>query len=180
MPFPISRTGSVAVPADPHLPVTADQLLDRVEHALTERGAVGFVRDGRRLHFRSALLLPGSNWNVLASVSSGWVEAEVGESRVVLRYDLRLMRLFGLMGAISVPFLVFVAPMLYRQVDGRTVVLVSVVMQLLSFGINYAISIARFPGFFLRAIGPAAQHQVPSSMTLSPWAPGQPPRFPRR
>lgn len=177
MPFPISRTGSITVPPDADVPRTPEHVLARTREALAERGADRFVERDGRLHFRSPFrwLPPGGSWNILAPISRGWVAAEVRGSGICLRYHLRYTRLVTV--ASGMVFAVLAVVVLTSSV-GDSEPWLLVVLWLWLCGVNYLISIIRFPGFLRWRLRSEAQRRGVPSME-PPWAPGKPPRFPR-
>ena len=153
MPFPISINGSV------RLRVTSpDTLIPRVteeiDALLSGELAKAVDVDGSSVSFRAGMFRMVPGWNILAPIGSGRLIAEASESAIVVRYHLSLVQSLLFVTAAT---LLFAAP----AVAAGQFVIYPIVMWLWLFGMNYVLTLFRFPNWLrtgLETRGPSGCH----------------------
>ena len=156
MPFPFSSEGTI-------LTETADlpQVAAIIEAVLRQAKASKISTTTTRIDFTGGLFRLVSNWNLLAPISSGRVEFHQRDRTVEIRYHISFVQLF-VVATITMIFMFGVLPILSS--GDRALFSLSVIglTWLWLFGMNYVISVFRFPAALRSALEKASHgHAIP-------------------
>ncbi|HST63249.1 MAG TPA: hypothetical protein VLK84_31350 [Longimicrobium sp.] len=166
MPHPFSWSESLLVST--RRPVTADEVLDRMERVLRRESVREIQRTETELSFRVGFLQQTRGWSLLAGITAGTVEVRVHPSAVDVRYELDFRQVawaatamialaaFGIYGA---------------QGDSALPPWALLVGWGWLAGGSMGIALARFPRFVRGAIQDVARGPVPAALTALPSAP---------
>lgn len=151
MPFPFSNIGSVVLKKRLK-EVSIKELGDAIQEGLQNVKARDITRNQNNFSFSGGIFRFVSNWNILVSVSSGEISIEETAEAISIHYVLKFTEMLiiaslmvvGGFGAVlwQAPNLSFVPK----------VMLLAVAWSWL-FGMNYLITILRFPSFIRKITG---------------------------
>jgi len=152
MPFPLDHRGEISWTIlsgrDPEW--ECDAFLNAVVEQLEREQANDILVTGNRVAFKGGMFRLVNNWNRLVSISSGYIEAVPANGRVVVTYYLsyRQLLIFASVGVLLMG--------LVLSGDNSSPVEVKLAIVVFGwlwlFGINFLISVGRFPGLIDRAM----------------------------
>ena len=145
MSFPLNYQGKIT--CDCKTELTSDQFqlhfLREMADAIVEaKGGVSV--NGNRVAFTGGLFRFVSNWNILVPITRGYVETnEIGDELIV-SYSINFHQLLAMMSIFIVVVLSFLA--IGEEPIGIEYA-IPVFIYLFVFGLNYLLTIIRFPAF---------------------------------
>ncbi|MBA3028729.1 MAG: hypothetical protein FP816_07960 [Desulfobacteraceae bacterium] len=145
MSFPLSYTNKVEVFFKPERH-TPENLLKSVVSSLKEVKAKNIKNDKNHITFSGGILRFVSNWNILASVSSGEITIDKNNGKLIISYHLRFTEIFIF---VTAGILGFMGPVIYQAPNLSIFpkIFLLIFMWAFAFGGNYFITILRFPSF---------------------------------
>jgi hypothetical protein len=141
MPFPVSSSGSISVPADSPDSLRAVTLA--IEDALCEAKAKDIRTSGETILFRAGAFRPVFGWNQLLAVSSGEIQIKQDGALIHVRYRIWFLQIL-----ILVSVIVGLLGVCIRSLPIQSFVLA----WLWLFGGNYIATLYRFPRFLRAAV----------------------------
>jgi hypothetical protein len=137
--FPVSVAGSISLPIDRSQPIRHEEFLSLIEAILDSKNANDVRRDGDTIWFRLPFLNRGWSWDIMIPYDSGRFDVDYGPNAIIVRYDLRVVRMLAITTTIAVVvgLLALNAP-------------VAVFAWAWLFGMNYVIAVVRMPGWLRR------------------------------
>lgn len=174
MPHPFTWSESLLVAT--RVPVTAPEVLDRMERMLKRESPLQLERTETGVTFRTGFSRMVTGWSPLAGITSGTVEVRARPEAVDIRYTLG----FGQIAAIATVMIAIGAFQLYVLADGPpmppTMLLTGWAMLV---GGSMGVALMRFPRFLRTAVQAAVSGPVPSrggAQSVTPAGPAAPRR----
>jgi hypothetical protein len=153
MSFPFSIIGTVVLKKGKN-EVPIDDLVDAIRDGLRKVKASKIIinRSERKISFSGGFFRFVTNWNILHAVSNGEIRVEEANQKISLHYNLKFTEMlilvtilvFGVFGDFNLQgsYLSFFPKILNLAI-----------LWFLFFGMNYLVTMIRFPPFIRRIIG---------------------------
>ena len=124
------------------------KLLFELKRVLVDEKASNIQRNNNTLCFEPGFLWLTSTWNVLASIGKGRVEVTVKQRKLVVTYQLSFFQLVLRCTGLTVFFAVVLLPIPKGIFPKGSFI---VIIWLLFIGVNFALTLWRFPKLIVSA-----------------------------
>lgn len=152
MPFPIDNRGEMIWQRriNAELEGDRDTFLKAMVEQLKAEKATSILVTGNRITFKGGLFRFVSGWNILTSVSSGYIEALPTRGGLFVTYYLSFRQLLIVATALG---FVFMGDLLReKSLPIIAKIGIPIVTLLFLFGMNFLMTVIRFPSFIERAL----------------------------